>query len=448
MKSKQLITLVGVLVLLSAGVVFKQAQKPAELTTEVYSSLDLSFSDALVAEISLSQGNSSERIMIKKIDDQWRLPDLSNSRADENKIKKLLDAIDDAKGEVRGNSKAIWSDFGIEDDEGIKISLMDRNAKELLALVLGVKKVGRSASFLRQKGDEKVYLVEPNLFSSIGIFGDPAQKGPELRFWNSLEFIPVAADEVSGIEIVKFQNLKEILMTGLKKSGGEWEFGESVSFPFKLDQSRVKNFLTNASKWRAEKVLSANDQDYGFVDPYLKLKFYLPRNEVFELMLSNPSGDEYFAQISNEEAIYQIPKYRIANLERDNSYFFANNPLDIDPDKVERLFVKISKKKKYEVRPKQKTWPDLTQYLSEFKNFRISRLLSNPSEINRAEGGPLLEVQEEGEDLKVIQFGKLLSEEKKEYAARLGDGQPFAVPDYVYNKFFENLDRLEDPADK
>jgi len=112
----------------------------------------------------------------------WRIPDLSNARADEEKIERLLKEIRRSKGRLVGGGPSRFSNFGLQNEEAFQISLFDGNWAPLLTWLLGTKKEG-AGTFIREPGSNRVYHVDSNLLEAAGIQGDLAYEKPTYDFW-------------------------------------------------------------------------------------------------------------------------------------------------------------------------------------------------------------------------------------------------------------------------
>lgn len=112
----------------------------------------------------------------------WRIPDLSNAPADEQKIERLLKEITRSKGKLVGRGPSLFSNFGLRNEEAFQISLFDANWTPILSLLIGVKKEG-TETLVREPGSDRVYRIDSNLLEAMGIQGDLAHEKPSYDFW-------------------------------------------------------------------------------------------------------------------------------------------------------------------------------------------------------------------------------------------------------------------------
>lgn len=469
MKLKQILILGGIFLVLMLGVFVKNLQRPAELVTEEYAALDLAFDRSQITKIRIEKTKGQEGQQEKgeqktqavgpqaegtatelvKENDQWRVATLSNARADKEKVEDLLTEIHQAKGELRGKGKDLFGDFGIHDEGTFHVLLQDAVGKAVLNLILGNKKVEGSV-FIRRKDSEEIFLTEAGLFNLMGIYGDPAEDDPDSNYWAATEFIAIDLNKVERLEIRRFRSGKEILTAGIVKDPQEkkWKYTRDA-VPFALGSEKVEQFLNTVKSVRAQKVLDPKAQDYGFSKPTWQMKLGLEGGE--EVVVSAAALDSktnaHPVQVSGEPVVFHVSKYYLENVDVDDSRFFADNPFQVEADKVEKLVVRTGKVQ-FSVKPKEKKWQGLEDYLNDLKNFKVERLLFDAAERKKVEspGNFWLEVQREGGPLQTLDAGALVSEAKKEYAAlKRNTSQPFAISESIFKQLFENLDRLTEP---
>ena len=134
--------------------------------------------------IKLARGTAGG-LELQRIDGRWQVPSLWNAPADAEKIRRLLQAVMRLTGEVRGNSKELFDDFGITDTQAVHVTLME-GTKERLHLLISAVPAGLRQLFVRQAEGVTVFLCESDLWSTLGIAGDPATSQPGAEAWTDL----------------------------------------------------------------------------------------------------------------------------------------------------------------------------------------------------------------------------------------------------------------------
>lgn len=461
MKPRQLLFLAAIFALLILIVVLRQLKQPPELATEEYAPLDLSFDEAQLGKIELyaskREGDESPVSLVKDQTD-WKIPTLWNARADSDKIEGFLTLIKSAKGEIRANDRSLFEDFGIRDEEAFHVKLSDQADHELLHLLIGTKKADYQTLFVRKKDSDHVYMTNANLYGQIGIYGDPDTNAPKSDYWASTQLAHYEDESVKEIEKIRFQDGREIVTASVAlavdpydSTKKEWTFKRD-GIPFPIDPEKIKQFLSSIKSWRAMEVLNPTSKDYGFATPVWRLSIGREGSEPIMLTAGphDSEADAYPIQVSTEPVVYQLSKYYFENLDIDDSKFFRDDPLQVEPDHVEKLVVHAGKQE-FSFEPKQKTWEALTNYLNDLKTFRVDRLIFDEKEkkLVKPRGKNWIEIQLEGKVPQILDVGEPISKDSSMYAAVIRDSDhPFAIDDSVFQKFFGNLDRLAEPKNK
>ncbi len=501
MKPKQVLILGIILGLLIVAVTVKQMQKPPELVTEEYIPLDLSFEIDKVQKVQVGKGDAAPEgkpLIFTIVKDElagWRIPDFQNARADEEKTRKLLKDIREAKGELRAKDKSLLADFKIDDKQAYRIGLYDKDWTEILTLYIGAKLAGNDLLFIRKSGSDSVYVTNAFLLGDMGIFGEVEKQKPEISYWAATNLVRLNVDKVNRIETAYFRDGKPVFTTGVQRSpgltaedapglpgasgavrsltgnvlarsagagGGEAKLSRPLTdstirkwsylrpeVPFALDMEKIKQFLGSLGNGRASKVLDSKAGDYGFSSPKWQMKIGMEGGEEVVIKAGNTDPDTkgVYMQVSSEGVVFLLPDYYFKNFNIDDSRFFVANPLEIVSDKIEKLVIHTPEKE-LKFNPKEKKTDALTSYLNNLMNFAATRLLFDPGDRNkvRAGGRYWMEIQQENEPPTIIDVGDVVPAREKEYAAQKRDRtQAFAISEGLFKKLFENLDRLSSP---
>ena len=453
MKTKQVWSLGVILAVLLAGVVVRQMQKPAELATEEFTSLDLSFQQDKVQKIDISKPrNASEEqySSLSKDAEGWKSASMNGARADQGKIEELLKALDGIKGELRGRGKKLFADFGIDDDHAYVIALADAAGKNILKVYIGNKITPQQSIFIRREGSDSVYISDAGLFNQIGINGDPASANLANDFWAATDMVHFESAKINRLEIKRKVNGREVSAASVKKENGVWKFTRA-ELPFPADETKVKQYLDGIKTWRAQRAVKAEaGKDFGFDKNEWQLTLGVEGGNELTLTAGNaaPEGNGHYFKSSSEPVFFQLGNYYYENLDADDSQFFPDNFLKVDPDKTQKLII-YSQKRSWEFSPADKKWEELTKYLEELKTFRFERILFDDNAA-KSVSKPVnwIEIQKTDETVpEVIEAGGAALGGSKEYAVRMkqAPGIVFSISESNFKKLFENLDRLAEP---
>ncbi len=446
MKPKHLLILAVILGLLVLGVVAKQFYKPREIVTEEYAPLDLSFDTGRVARLEIGKGKGEKLVELSKTDGRWRVTGFLNARADQDKTERFLKMVRGVKGELRGKDKSLFTDFGISEEQAYSILLSDDQGVALLKVLLGEKKPTYDSVFLRKADSEMVYYVDGNLFAQMGLFEDPAKEKPKGDYWASLNFADFDVDQVDRLDVIRSVKGKELVAAGIaRESDKQWKYLRP-DVPFAPDGEKIRQFLSSLKTWKAKNALDPAGKDFGFSDPDLQVKLGLAGGGEIVLTLGDveEATQEHYARVSGEPLIFIIPDFNFKNMNIDDSQFFVDNPLELLPEKTEKVVIRADKKK-VSLSPKKKKDNLAAGYLNDLKAFTVARLLFDGEEKKvQSPARFSLEIQKEGAPLQVLDVGEMISAEKKEYAAKMRHSpQAFAISEPIYKQIFDNLDRLK-----
>lgn len=459
MKQKQIIILALILALLAGAVFYLKSQKPPELVSEEYAALGFSFAEEAVAALRISKGAVSAEnpaSEIAKEGDVWKIKSAWNARADQEKIHLLVQDILSLKGELRGSSKELFSDFGIGDDQGIRMTFSDVSGKPLADLMVGLKKADYRYLFVRESGSEKVFMTEAPLLNKIGLFGDPEKEGLNQVFFASLDVVQMDTEKVTGLTLTRFKDGKPVVTAKVTKDTDpadaakkKWKY-HRTDLPFNLEAAKIQSFLREHVRWKAQTILDPKGKDYGFNRPYWTMEVAFEDGNNINLTAGDLDMEKrtYPINVSGEPAVFQLSKFYFDEIDIDESRFFETNPFHIEASKIEKLVVHTDKGEK-SFAPKEKTWPALDNYLKGIKDFAVARLLydAHESGLVKSPAAYWIEVKLAGETASVIlDAGEVIPGDKKERAALVrGSKTAFAIGEDLFNRLFPALESLAEP---
>jgi|GEM_PF-2240150 len=460
MKPKHLVIFGVLLALLVVAVVFKMQQKPAELTTEEYIPLNLSFDAAKVATIEIGKGKDLKIVEIKK--DQaggWVLPTFFDSKADEKKIQGLFKAILEARGELRAKDKALLTDFGLSEDAAYRIGFLDVSGKPVFTLLVGSKRPRGAAVFVSKKGSDQVFYTEADLLGLIGIYDDPEKASLQSDPWASLILAEPQVDLTDELVIKRFDKGREMVSSHVRREidpndpAKKWWKYERPGVPFTPDAAKIKEFFKIFEARPAFKVLDPKAKEYGFSAPKWQMKLHQENGEEILITAGNddPETQGIFMQVSNKPVVFVFPKYYFSNIDVDDSQFFAENPLAVDSEKIEKIFIH-SPSGEVVVSPKEDERDAVKQYLDKLKALRVTKLSFDPTKKIDTGSGQLywIEIKREGvpETSFLYVEGRVLEGGREFLAAKKGDAQPFVISENTFKDLFGNIDALKPVPEK
>lgn len=437
MNRRQIVLLAVILALLAVGITLKQFRKPRGVETQETASLVLNFDPSAAAGIKIQKGQTDPVIELVKKETGWVVPSRWETRADETKIKNLLAHIGRLKGEARGNSKELFGDFGIGDDQAFHVSVSKNGGSEtvvadrgeILHLAIGVKNPGWQDLFVRLAGQDTVYLVSSPLLADLGIGGNPETAQLQPDTWVDLKLLSFDPEQVERVEI--------------KEKGADWR-ELAGQLPFDKDPQKWTSYLENLRNTQAAGLADPQGKEYGFETPEWELKIALKEGNPIILTAGAAKSDSIdvrYVKISASPAVYYAPRYTLEKIKPDEGRFIAANPLGIDKIKLDKLTVHTPAEE-ISVTPKQESWPGLDEYLDLLKGLYLSKISSGEKT-----GGPggkyWLEVQSEGKAaLRLVCDRPVDAKSKEALCANSTNPVPFTITEATFQNLFEHPDRL------
>lgn len=455
MKIKHLIIFGVLLLLLVAAVVLKHFQKPPELATEDFVPLHFSLDAAQVAKIEIGKGKDPKIVELAKNETgAWILPTFFKARADEKKIQNLFKAIREATGELRAKDKALFPDFGLADDTAFRINFLGPKDQPIFILFLGTKVTHYAASFIRKAGADQVFYTEADLYAKIGLYEDPEKTLPQNDFWAGLIPVTPQLDMTDEILAKRFTGGKEIITSHVRRevvpgdlSKKIWKY-QRPGVPFALDADKIKQYLKSFETRTATKALDPKAKDYGFSKPKWQMKLHQDNGQEILITAGGDESDKnaVFLQVSNEPVVYQISNYQYDGLNIDDSNFFVANPLAVDSETLEKIFIH-SPSGEVNISPKTDKRAPVTQYMNNLKGLLVSKLAFDPAQKINSKSGQLnwIEIKKEGvSETFFLDVEGAPIEPDKNYLAQKRDGtQPFLISESTFKNLFQNLDALK-----
>jgi len=450
MKLKHIIFLgVIFLILLGALSAKKFFMKPEIETTE-YKSLKISFNPSGIYAIRIKRAENEELLKIEKKDGEWFMPSKWNMRARKEKIDNLIKDISNLRGELRSSSKNVFSDYGISDEEAVSIVMLDKEQKPLQGFLIGLEKAGYGSSFLRKSGSAEVYLVDKDILSLIGLYGDPKEATVNMNNWIDLSITKFDPEKIESIKVTRKEKGRKVVTVDIEKVlDAEKNLKHWVATGkkpiFDIDAKKIRDFLKSVNDINASEAVDPKGENYGFEDPFLYVALEKEKESI-ELVLGNATekgGEDRYLRTS-EGHVYVLRRYAVNRLNIDISKFFIDNPLRIDADKLQLLTVKSAEKT---IVLDKNTIAKNADYIDKIKKFQVEKMLfaektqgslKTPSEYS-------IEIEKQNGDIVAIDIEK--AKDGIFLAQLRGTPEIFTISKNVFDKIFEGLDKLNLQAD-
>lgn len=346
MKPRHLIFLSILFIALAAAVVVQKIQAPRNQGFEITRPLDLPFEKEKVQSLRLTF--RGEAVEILKKDDLWLVSTEWNTRAGSERVDALLTQLMNLRGELRSTDPELLKDYGLQDEEAVRVELYGPEKKEnLLTLLLGTGAAESELTFVRKPGSAEVFAVDRPLLSVAG-FQSAKETGAarESGFWNDLRLFRENTADIKALAFQRKDTKPGAVFELLKTEQGEgenktasWAFG-SKARAFEPDPRKIEDLLQLLAGARALKAVNPAG-DYGLDKPLVELELTLQGEKKIRFRVSSSGAEtkSYFIQSSNDPAVFEVALYHVKRLDLTERHFFLDNPFNIESSEIQQMLL-------------------------------------------------------------------------------------------------------------
>jgi len=133
------------------------------------------------------KGKDWQKWILKKTDHKWEIIYKYPRPANVKKIRNILAAFRNIKGEIRAKSEKTWSVFNLRDDQALHLFIKNKN-KLIAHFLIGKKGPSFDTCFIRLPDSPEVYLVNKNILTLFKIFSK------EPKFPDPKQFLELFTD--------------------------------------------------------------------------------------------------------------------------------------------------------------------------------------------------------------------------------------------------------------
>ncbi|MFH1479144.1 MAG: DUF4340 domain-containing protein [Candidatus Omnitrophota bacterium] len=442
MKKKDIIIL-GVILAALLGIFFaKNIFMKPEVETAEYTALELSIDTPDITSIEIKR-NDQELLKLEKKGEGWSMPSKWDMRAKASKAEEFLNSFSGLKGELRSKTDKLFSDYGISDEDGISITMLNKDNEIKNQLIIGIEKPQQEGNFLRERDSKKVYLVDKDILGIVGM-SDPKEGALDIDSWYDLSIVDFNADDIEGLEVFRYDGEKESMQLDIKKELDEerdlkkWivKSGEAL---FDIDAKKIKDHINKIKDIEAAKVVDP-EEDYGFSSPFIRVSL-LKEGEPIELFVGNEKDDAGDRYVKNQEGhVFLVRRYNINNLNIDISKFFIDNPLRMDKDKIESIDIKA---KDRAISIKKELLDKNTSYINKLKRFEIENIVFDDKYAKSFKSKPDHYITIKRDDSAITLEAVKLEDEDIILGKISGKDTIFKMTKSVFERVFDGLDSIK-----
>ena len=278
-----------------------------------------------------TSGDNPLKLELKKDGDTWHLVTKFNCKAQLSTINRLLDNLLEMTGKLRSSDPKHLETYKITDEQGIHVILKDDAGKPLANLIFGKKGESYNTGFVRFAGKNKVYFVDKNILTNLGIYGDI----DTLTVLKDNSFVDLQAvkRDKSKLELIALvKNGKQMVVkkvqrevevekdsTKTTKKEDVWVLVKGKK-EIELDKNAITRFLNDVTSIRANKVVDRvgnsladynKNAKYGFLRARNAIVFKEEGNDgqenvVFGKQYEKDKG--FYMNVQYDGLVYQVSK--------------------------------------------------------------------------------------------------------------------------------------------
>jgi hypothetical protein len=262
----------------------------------------------------------------------WRIPTHFWGKAQSSRMSRLVTDIIGMTGKVRSSDIKHFDKYRIGEDQGIHLLLRDEAEKTLANLIIGKRSDDINTGFVRFADKEKVYAVDKNLLSSLGIYGD----ADTLSQFNQKSFVNLQAVD---------EKKEDLIMAALVRQGDqmviekrektvepaaedstqeatvqtEWVLVNRSGREIVLDTQQVNQFLLDITRIRAQELVDIvqssfadmeKNSRYGFNNPAYIIAYQKPDEDRKMILLGKEFEKDkgYYMKVQEDGLVYKLNK--------------------------------------------------------------------------------------------------------------------------------------------
>ena len=314
MKTKQLLTLGGVFVVLAIVVlIFENPFGKSAYEKKVETAMPLfpDFNKEQVAKIEIIATDGMTTL--SKQNGTWVVTSMDNYPADSEGVDELLTKVGEFKNTQRvSDNPEKQAEFEV-DSSGVEAKLMDENDKLLAHLFVGKITPGFFSSYVRAADSNDVYVAQGNLQSVFN-------KGT--RTWKDRTIFDFNKGNVTELNISSPAETVELRLD----ANGTWQMLKPEAGT--ANTTEVDNLLTTLSGLDTDDFAEAQDDlaEYGLDTPESVISAVLNDGTTATLYIGNEAEGKLYAKRDDKESVFRLFKSNVDRLIKKSDTLKAESP--------------------------------------------------------------------------------------------------------------------------
>lgn len=305
MKIKQLLVLIGVLVVLSLLVLIlenpfgkSEEQKKVEEATLLFPF----FNKENAANIEIISAFGLSTTILVKQNDQWLVETMDNYLADQTAVKELLDKVAEMKTIQRASSNPEKQAVFQVDSSGVEAKFTDASGNLLAHLFAGKTTPEIFNSYVRAADSNDVYIVQGNLKLTL-------DKG--YRSWRDRAIFSFLKEDVTHLTIGSEEEEIELQVD----AAGAWQMLKPLVSA--ADGTEVETITELMSSLETDDFAEPKDlSEYGLDAPKMSVTATLKDGSARTLLIGVEESGTYYVKREDKAQIFELNKGRVDKLIR------------------------------------------------------------------------------------------------------------------------------------
>ena len=316
MKIKQLLVLIGVLVVLGLLVLIfenpfgkSEKQKKVEGAQLLFPYL----SKESVAKIEIIGAFGLSTTILAKQNDQWLVETMDNYPADQTAVKELLDQVAEMKTLERASSNPEKQAVFQVDSSGVEAKLTDASGNLLAHLFAGKTTPGIFDSYVRAADSNDVYIVKGNLKLTL-------DKG--YRSWRERSIFSFLKEDVTHLTIRSEEEEIELQVD----AAGVWQMLKPLISA--ADGTEVEAIMDLMSSLETDDFAEAKDlSEYGLDAPKMSITAAFKDGSARTLLIGVEENGVYYVKREDKAQIFELNKRHVDELIKKSTDLKSETPV-------------------------------------------------------------------------------------------------------------------------
>ena len=303
MKMKQLLVLVGVLVILGLLVLIfenpfgkSEQQKKVERAEFLFPFFD----KEVVAKIEIIAAFGLTTTTLVQQNDQWLVESMDNYPADQKAVGELLDKVAEMKTVQRVSSNPEKQAVFQVDSSGTEAKLSDASGNLLVHLFAGKTTPGIFNSYVRAADSDNVYIVPGHLKSTF-------DKG--YRSWRDRTIFAFLKEDMTHLTIRSAEEEIELQVD----AAGEWQMLKPLVSA--ANRTEVEEITDLMSSLETDDFPESKDlSEYGLDAPLASITATLKDGVAQTLLIGAEESGSHYVKREDKAQVFELNKTRVDKL--------------------------------------------------------------------------------------------------------------------------------------